>query len=189
MSVSLTALWMPIVLGGILTWLASIIMHMLLPHHKSDYLELENEPAVADALGKGSPKPGMYTLPHCTDMKEMGEQSTIEKFDKGPVAIVTVYPNGTPPMGKYIAQQITFCFLSCLLIGYCASLALAPGTDYRVVFRTVCTVGFLTFGWGQIPFSIWYGHPWSTTFKYLFDALVYGLIAAGVFGWLWPAVA
>jgi hypothetical protein len=55
------------------------------------------------------------------------------------------------------------------------------------VFRLVSTVGFLAFCWSNIPMSIWYGHPWSTTFKYFIDALVYALIMAGTFAWLWPA--
>lgn len=31
------------------------------------------------------------------------------------------------------------------------------------------------------------GHPWSTTAKYLLDALIYSLVIAGSFAWLWPA--
>ena len=34
--------------------------------------------------------------------------------------------------------------------------------------------------------SIWKGQSWSTTLKFVFDGLVYGLLTAGVFGWLWP---
>lgn len=189
MLVSMTDLWLPVLLSGLLTWIASAVIHVVMPYHKSDFKPLSDEKPVMDAVARQSPAPGMYTFPYCADMKEMGSEETISKFEKGPVGMLTVFPKGTPPMGKLMAQQISFCLLGCLLIGYCAALTLAPGTDYLVVFRSVCTIGFLTFGWGQIPFSIWYGHPWSTTFKYLFDALIYGLIAAGVFGWLWPGLA
>ena len=34
--------------------------------------------------------------------------------------------------------------------------------------------------------SIWYSRQWSTTFKLMFDGLIYSLVMAGVFGWLWP---
>ena len=47
-------------------------------------------------------------------------------------------------------------------------------------------VGFLAFGWAIVPMSIWFGHPWSTTAKYLLDALIYALVIAGSFAWLWP---
>jgi hypothetical protein len=34
--------------------------------------------------------------------------------------------------------------------------------------------------------SIWAWRRWSTTLKGVFDGLVYALLTAGVFGWLWP---
>ena len=40
---------------------------------------------------------------------------------------------------------------------------------------------------GQLPDSIWRGQSWCTTAKNVFDGLVYGLVTAGTFGWLWPA--
>jgi hypothetical protein len=33
---------------------------------------------------------------------------------------------------------------------------------------------------------VWKQKPWSMTFKHVFDGLVYALLTAGVFGWLWP---
>jgi len=93
------------------------------------------------------------------------------KFAKGPVAMIAVFPNGMPPMGKLMVQQILFFILGCFFIAYIASLAMPAGADYMQVFRIVSAVAFLTFGWGTIPFSIWYGHPWSTT------------------AWLWPAIS
>ncbi len=189
MSVSLLQLWMPILLGGALAWFASGIIHMALPYHKSDYKQLPNEEDVTNAIRKGSLGTGIYTFPFCSDMKEMGSDSTKEKFNKGPVGMLTMFPNGIPQMGKLMGQQIAFFIIGTTLIAYCASLALAPGTDYMVVFRTISAISFLAFGWALIPYSIWYGHPWAVTFKYMFDALVYALILAGVFGWLWPGVA
>jgi hypothetical protein len=39
---------------------------------------------------------------------------------------------------------------------------------------------------GQPQQSIWWRRRWSSTIKHMFDGLVYALLAAGVFGWLWP---
>ncbi|MEP7183947.1 MAG: hypothetical protein ABI886_17350 [Betaproteobacteria bacterium] len=36
------------------------------------------------------------------------------------------------------------------------------------------------------PQSIWYRRPWGTTIRTTIDGLVYALLTAGVFGWLWP---
>jgi len=54
------------------------------------------------------------------------------------------------------------------------------------VFRVAGTVAFMAYGVGHIVNSIWMGQPWSNTLKHVFDGLVYSLLLAGTFGWLWP---
>jgi hypothetical protein len=54
------------------------------------------------------------------------------------------------------------------------------------VFRIVGAVGFLAYAAGQVPAAIWMGKPWSVAAKDVFDGLLYGLVTAGTFGWLWP---
>lgn len=188
MTVSLLDLWMPIVLGTFLAWIASAVIHMAIKYHNSDYQQLSNEDEVMSAVRNGSPKLGIHTFPFCIDMNDMKNEAVQEKFAKGPVAMLTVFPNGMPPMGKLVGQQILFFLFGCTLIAYAATLALEPGADYMSVFRFVATVGFVTFGWGVIPFSIWFGHLWSMTAKYLLDALIYGVVVAGSFAWLWPSI-
>ncbi len=187
MNVSGMALLMPAALAAVLAWIASILTHLVLKYHNSDYNRLDNEAEVASALGAGKPAPAIYNIPFCTDMKALEDPEMRKRFDDGPVAMVTVMPNGLPPMGKNIALQVTYFFIGALLVGYCASLALAPGAEYLSVFRFVSAVAFLAYGWAVIPFAIWYGHPWSVTAKYLLDGLIYGLATAGAFAWLWPA--
>ncbi len=187
MDVNVLDLWMPVLLGAVLAWIASALIHMALKYHNSDYRQLANEDEVAAAIRNGAPAPGIHSIPFCADMSQMGEPAMQAKFNTGPVAFVTVFPNGMPAMGKLVGQQIVYFLVGCVLIGWVATLALPAGAEYLHVFAFVAPVGFLAFGWAVVPFSIWYGHPWSTTAKYLFDALVYGLIVAGCFGWLWPA--
>jgi len=186
MSISLLQLWLPIVVGTVLAWIASALIHMLVKYHNSDYQRLSNEDEVMNAVRNGSPKVGLYTFPFCIDMNEMKDKSVQEKFANGPVGMLTVFPNGMPPMGKLVLQQVGFFLVGSIFIAYCASLALQPGADYMSVFRFVAAVGFLAFGWAVVPFSIWFGHLWSMTAKYLLDALIYGVIVAGSFAWLWP---
>ena len=38
--VPLAALWLPILVSGVVVFLASWIVHMLLPHHRSDFQSL-----------------------------------------------------------------------------------------------------------------------------------------------------
>ncbi len=187
MGVSLMDLWMPILLGSVLAWVASALIHMLLKYHNSDYLQLPNEDDVAASIGRGSPRPGVHSIPYCTDMGKLSDPAVQAKFINGPVALVTIFPNGMPPMGKFVGQQMLYFIVGCVMIGWCATLALAPGAVYMSVFGFVAPVAFLAFGWAVVPFSIWYGHAWSTTAKYLLDALIYGLLVAGCFAWLWPS--
>ena len=186
MTVTILQLWMPILVGALLAWIASALIHVVVKYHNSDYKKLPNEDEVSAAIRSGSPGVGVYVMPFCIEMSDMQDEAMQQKYADGPVAFLTVFPNGMPNMGKLMAQQISYFVLGCLLISYCASLTLAPGTEYLTVFRVVSTMGFLTFGWAVIPFSIWYGHPWSTTAKYLLDALIYGMVVAGTFAWLWP---
>ena len=47
-------------------------------------------------------------------------------------------------------------------------------------------IGFLAYAAGQIPAAIWMGKPWAIAGKEVLDGLLYGLVTAGTFGWLWP---
>ena len=89
-----------------------------------------------------------------------------------------------------MAGSLFFWFVFQLLVllfaGYVASHALAPGAHYLDVFRYVGTTAFMGFALGQMPQSIWYKRNWGTSFKLMFDGLIYACLAAGVFGWLWP---
>ena len=187
MTISLIQLWMPIVAASVIAWLASGLIHMLIKYHNSDFQKLENEDDVMAAVRQGSPSMGLHHFPHCADMSEMANEDMQQKMIKGPVGILAIFPNGLPNMGKYLSQQFVFFLLGNALIAYCATLVLLPGADFMAVFRFFSAVGFITYGWANIPYSIWFGFQWSMTAKYLLDALIYALVVAATFAWLWPA--
>jgi hypothetical protein len=54
------------------------------------------------------------------------------------------------------------------------------------VFRFVGTAALLGYSLALAQHSIWYMRNWITTLKSMFDGLVYALLTAGTFGWLWP---
>ena len=187
MTVHVTDLWMAILVSGTLCWIASALIHMLFKYHNADYSELPNESDVASVLGANNPKPALYSLPHCTDMKMMGEESMQKKFSDGPVAMISVLPNGMPPMGKLLGLQLLFFILGSALIAYLACLALPTASDYMSVFRFVFVAAFIAYGWAQVPYSIWMGQPWSNCLRYFLDALIYAAMSAGTLAWLWPS--
>ena len=181
--VSLAALWLPIVLGAVIVFIASSIMHMVLPYHRGDYSKLADQDKAMAAL-RGTPR-GLYMFPHCTH-KEMNSPEMIEKWNTGPAGILTIHPLGRPKMPKFLGQWFGYCLLINFFVAYLAGHTLPPGTHYLQVFRVVGTAGFLGYGLGSVSNGIWKGQPWSMVAKEVFDGLIYGLLIAGTFGWLWP---
>lgn len=185
--VSVTALWLPIVLSAVIVFVASSVMHMVLTYHRGDYAKLPEQDQIMDALRRHSIPPGDYYFPHATSPGELNNPELLEKFNKGPVGLVTVMPNGPPAMGKSLAAWFVFCLVIGVFVAYVTGLALGPGADYLSVFRVAGATAFLGYAAAQAHDSIWKGQAWKTTAKHIFDGLVFGLLTAGVFGWLWPA--
>jgi len=184
--VSLLQLWLPILLSAVSVFAASSLIHMVLKWHASDYNALKHEDEIRAAIRKANPAPGQYVLPHCADMKDMEKPELQAKYVEGPVGILVVSPNGLPAIGSALGKWFVFSALVAFMAAYLASRTLAPGTHYLQVFRVVGAASFLAYGFGSIPQAIWMGKPWSSVAKDLADALIYGLLSGGVFGWLWP---
>lgn len=68
--VPLTALWLPILISAIIVFVASSIVHMLLPYHRGDYQQLPDEDKLLVALRAAGLKRGLYIFPFGTH-KEM----------------------------------------------------------------------------------------------------------------------
>lgn len=183
----LIALWLPIVVGGLTVFVMSALVWTVFPHHKREWAKFANEDAVADAIRAGSPAPRLYHLPHVTDMKEMGTPEGITRMNRGPVAYITVAPNGVPAMGPMMAKSALSSILIAAFLAYVGWHAVPAGAEYLQVFRIVATVAFMTYAFGSMADSIWFARPWSSWILQAFDALLYGLVLGGVFGWLWPA--
>ena len=79
-----------------------------------------------------------------------------------------------------------FCLLVTIFAGYIGGSTLAPGTEGMQVFRVTATAAFMGFGFGALPNHIWWGESFSSTAKNLVDGIVYAVVTAAVFMWLWP---
>jgi hypothetical protein len=159
---------------------------MALPIHKGDYRKLKDEDALLEAMRARGVEPGNYMFPCPGSIKEMGSPEMCEKFRTGPVGWLTVLPPGGFQIGKSLICWFVFCLIIGTLVAYLGWHGLGPGADYRKVFRITGTAAILGYGIGQFPDSIWRGQRWSTTAKHVLDGIVYGLLTAGTFGWLWP---
>ncbi len=183
---SLVALWLPIVLSTVFIFLASSIIHTVLPWHKSDWAGVPDEGGLRRALAPMAIAPGDYMVPHCTAMKEMGTPEFQAKLNEGPVMTMTVRPNGRASMAPMFIGWTIAVLLANLLIAGVAAAALAPGVGRHAIWHLTGLVALGTFGFGGWPESIWFGRKWSSAMKNTFDALIYAVIAALTFGWLWP---
>jgi hypothetical protein len=183
--VPLTALWLPILLAAVIVFIASAIMHTVLKYHQSDCKQLPDEDKLLAAMRTSGVQRGYYLFPFGTH-KDMKSPAMIEKYKQGPVGIMTVLPSGPPAMPKYLVSWFVYCLVIGFFVAYLAAHTLAPGTNYLEVFRVVGTAAFLAYGLGQLANSIWKGQPWGMTIKEVVDGLIYGLLTAGTFGWLWP---
>jgi hypothetical protein len=119
-------------------------------------------------------------------MKDMNSPEFIEKQKQGPVAMLTVLPNGPQNMGKGLILWFIFSIVVSIFAAYIAGRAVGPGADYLSVFRFVGATAFIAYTMSSWSDSIWYGRKWGTTIKNTIDGLFYALVTAGTFGWLWP---
>jgi hypothetical protein len=183
--VSLAALWLPIVLSAIFVFIASSLMHMLLKYHQADYRQLPEEDKLLAALRPAGLTRGLYVFPYCTH-KDMKSPAMIEKYKQGPVGMLTVFPSAPPAMPKFLGMWFVYCLLIGFFVAYLAAHTVPMGANYRAVFRVVGTAAFLPYGLGNLSNGIWKGQTWGMTIKEVVDGLVYGLLTAATFGWLWP---
>lgn len=184
--VPLASLWLPVVVAAVLVFVASTVIHMFLGYHSTDFGPVPDENRVMGALREAGVEKGQYVLPHASDRSEMQTPEFEEKAQRGPVGFLTVLEGWPPNMALQFVLWFVFSLVVGVFAAYLAGRALGPGAPYLDVFRftgTVAFVGYAVAGWQE---SIWYGRTWSTTLKHTLDGLIYALLTAGVFGWLWP---
>lgn len=184
---ALLFLWLPILLSAIAVFVISSLIHMVFKWHAPDYRGFSNEEAVRAAIRAGNPAPGRYVVPYCSDVKEMGSESMVRKYKEGPVGQFAIGPNGTPNIGKHLAQWFCVTLIVSTASAYLAAkFAAVDGTEALRAAKTIGLVSFLAYGLGTIQESIWALRPWGSTAKYLLDSALYAVGTAAVFYWLWP---
>jgi hypothetical protein len=184
--VSIPELWRAILVASVLVFVASNLVWMVLPHHKSDARRLPDEATGLEGLGKQGLKPGLYRFPWANSMAEMKDPGFVEKLNKGPVGLLTIMPSGPFSMGRAMGLWVGYLVVVGICVAYLTGRVLAPGAHYLEVFRVAGTVAFLTYSGAQLPHAIWWGKPLGVVAKETLDGLLYGLLTAGAFGWLWP---
>jgi hypothetical protein len=184
----LSVLWLPILLSAAIVFVASSIIHMVFKFHNTDYKKLPGEDAVLAVMREQGVEPGMYAVPRCESMKGMGEPEMVARYEQGPVGMFIIGPNGPPAMGKALALWFVYSVLVAFFAAYLGFFALGRGAEYMDVFRFVGTATFMAYGVASLVDGVWKGIPWAVVWRHVFDGLVYSLVTAGTFAWLWPGI-
>ena len=85
--VTIGSLWLAIILSAVIVWIASALVWMVLPHHKSEFKGLPNEDAARGALTPQDLAPGQYDIPHLSSPKDVEKAEVRKKFEEGPDAL------------------------------------------------------------------------------------------------------
>lgn len=192
--VTVTALWLPILLSAVAVFMASSVAHALLRYHDKDVRSLPGESSILEAMSREKVQPGNYFFPHPGTHAAKTSPEYLKRCEKGPVGFMNVIPDGPQAMGKALVQWFIYALAVSFMVAYVGRLALVemPGlglvtdVDYMRVFRVTSVVAFLAYAGAEPVSSIWAGRSWTTTLKNMLDNLVYALLTGGVFGWLWP---
>jgi hypothetical protein len=184
--VGLQTLWLPILLSSVIVFIVSSIIHMVLPWHKSDYPRVPDEDKLMAALRPLAVPPGDYMVPRASSMQEMRTPEFAAKLQSGPVLMLTVMPNGPWSMGRNLVLWFLYSVVVGIFAAYIASRALPAGADYLRVFQLTGATAFVAYAVALWQMSIWYRRAWNITIKATIDGLIYALLTAGTFGWLWP---
>ena len=182
----LSALWLPILLSAVIVFVASSIIHMLLPWHKGDYPKVPNEDKVMEALRPLAIPPGDYMVPRPSSRQDMRSPEFAEKMKKGPVMVVTFLPNGPVAMGRNLILWFLYCGVVSLFAAFVAGSALPAGASRHGVFHFAALTAFIGYSLALWQMSIWYRRAWSSTIKATVDGFIYALLTAFTFVWLWP---
>ena len=184
--VTIGTLWMPILVSAVLVFVASFLAWVVSPHHKSDWKKLPDEEAVRAAMNKEKLEPGQYIVPYAADQAAMQDEGYLSKCSEGPVGILTMKAPGPPAMGKSIAMSFVYYVFISVAVAYVTGRTLGADADYMTVFRIAGTVAWMAYAGAFFQAAIWFGRPWGPMLKEVGDGLVYALLTAGAFGWLWP---
>jgi hypothetical protein len=182
----LSALWIPILVSAVFVFVVSSVIHMALPWHRDEYPKVPDEDKLRNALKPLGIPPGDYMVPRAASMDEMKSPAFTEKLTQGPVVILTVLPNGPMQMGRNLLLWFIYSIVVSVFAAYVAGRALGPDAEYLAVFRFTGATAFAGYALALWQMWIWYKRSLKTTIKATIDSLVYALVTAGAFGWLWP---
>lgn len=166
------------IVGGIVAFLWSTIIHVVLPIGEAGIKVLPEEAAVVSAMRGAIYEPGLYFFPGM-DMSHHptpAEQEAWEaKYRSGPRGILVYHPEGAAPMAPgYLLTEVGSDLFAALIASFLLSHVVA-GFGRRVLL----TGALGLFAWLVMSVSHWnwYGFPGSFVMAEATDQVVGWLLA------------
>lgn len=182
----LAELWLPILLSSVAVFVASFLAWTVSPHHKPDFKKIPNEQGFLEALRTNNTPPGQYVFPYCHGL-DMKDPEVKKRYMESPKGLLNVWP-GLPNMGRNMVLSFIFYLVVGVFVAYIGNLALGddPAPVYLRVFQVTGAAAVMAYCMALIPTAIWFNKPLRSTVMDVIDGVVYALLTAGFFGWLWP---
>ncbi len=106
--------------------------------------------------------------------------------DAGPWGSINIL-GCKPNFGANLGLTFVFNLVVGVCVAYITSQSRAAGASCESVFWVAGPTAILAYCAGGIPGAFFMGKPTRFMFTDFIDGLVFGLITAATFGWLWPA--
>ncbi|MBK7090111.1 MAG: hypothetical protein IPH59_00035 [bacterium] len=181
----ITVLWAPILLSAVFVFVVSSIIHMVLKYHANDFKKVPDQDSVQAALRPFNISAGDFMLPRADSMKDCSTPEFVEKLNKGPIVIMTVLKNSQMNMGKVWSSG------SCTASWSAYSPPISRGMRCsRVAHTSVCFALSDARRLWDIPLALLKAEFGMVEIgdcpEDSFDGLLFAVVTAGTFGWLWP---
>jgi hypothetical protein len=183
---SMIALWLPILVSAALVLVVRYVIHTATPWYRSGYSKLPREAAFLGAVRPLALPPGDYLVPHASSVAELKAPESGDAVPEGATMILTVRPSGPRAVLKGLVAWFVYSAAVGAFVAYLATHVLPFAASYLVVFRFVAVASFLGYALALWQSPIRYARSLTTTIKSTMDGLVYALVTAGTFAWLWP---
>ena len=131
-AVPLGALWLPVVLSAVFSFVGSSVIWMVFKYHMAQWKMVPDEVGLMEAMRKAGLTGGQYMFPHMDPKpadRAAARQTWEERYATGPVGVVLLGTPGTMRMGKMMAQTLVFFLVVSFVVAYIASHALAHRTS------------------------------------------------------------
>lgn len=181
------SLWLPILISGVVVFIVSALVWMVMPHHKADVQYCPQQDKLLDAIRDIGIKPGNYMFPNCEDPKDWKSEEVQKVFNAGPWGTLNLW-DAKPNMGKNMLLTLLSFIVVSIFVAYITGEARAPGADFAAVFQIAASVSAVCYVFGGAANAIWFGKRLRFFLTDAIDGVVYSVITGAIFGLMWPSL-